>query len=231
MICINCNYEHDEKFCPNCGERAAVPAITLASISNDLFSTLIQMNKGFLYNVKQLFLNPNKIVSDYIRGKRKNIYNPISFLVLMVTIYLIVDSLIKTSGNASGLKSDNYTVGLEAGRFIRTNFKYFWILSIIWLSFSTKLVFRKYNFAEHLAINSFVIGQATLIGLVGLVVFRIPVILDPFVYIFIIWLLSQIFKKKNSPMEIVVKSFSATLLFFLQLILIAFLVVIIKMYV
>ena len=186
------------------------------------------MNKGFLFNVKHLFLNPNKTVTEYINGRRKNIFNPISFLVIAVTTYLIADALIEVNYAGNGSNSPVNSIGQEAGKFIKFYFKYFWVLSIIWLSFSTKLIFGKYNFAEHLAINSFIVGQSTLIGLVSFIITKIGLLFNPLVYLSIIWMTYQIFKTKNKDVNIFFKSVRATFLFFVQLGLIAFLIGLIR---
>ncbi|NBC07825.1 MAG: DUF3667 domain-containing protein [Bacteroidetes bacterium] len=149
MTCINCNTEHSSPFCPQCGEKAGVPTITFRSVFRDGLSTLTNMDKGFLYNVKNLLLRPQATVEAYIEGRRKGIFNPISFLVLAVTLYLLVDAYVGAEGvSRDGYSGKVYEVGLEAGRFVRVYFKYFWILSVAWMSFSTKLIFGKYNLAE-----------------------------------------------------------------------------------
>jgi len=222
MICINCNFENniENKFCPNCGEKSEISKITFNSIFVGGFSTITNMDKGFLFNVKNLFLNPNKTVKDYINGKRKNILNPISFLIITITIYLIADSIIQDEIEIDKIDSKVYSVGYEAGKFMRLYFKYFWILSIICLGFSTKLVFKKYNYAEHLAINSFVLGQSTLIGLIIFVMTKNSLLFNPFVYISIIWMTYKIFKTKNKDLNVFLQSFFSTILFFIQLVII-----------
>lgn len=217
MICINCDNEHDSKFCPNCGEKASVPKITFSSIFNDGFSTITNMDKGFLFNVKNLFYKPNEMVNAYINGKRKGVFNPISFLIIAITIYLITESLIPSTTETSTIDSNITSIGYRTGYFIRRYFKYFWIFSVVWLSVATKLIFGEYNFAEHLAINSFVIGQATLVGLISFLATKFMLLFNPFVYLTIIWMTYQIFKKKNNDLAIFSQSLSAVVLFFSQL--------------
>ena len=185
MICISCNEEHDGNFCPNCGEKAQVPKITFRSILNDAARTVTNMDKGFLFNIKNLFFAPKTVVIDYLQGKRKKIFNPISFLIISVTIYIIGESFFKVQGESTPIDSKIYSIGYEAGKFIQSYFKYFWILSIIWLSISTRLIFGKYNFAEHLAINAFVVGQTTLVGLIWFLIFRTSLFFNPIVYFMI----------------------------------------------
>lgn len=228
MICINCNYEHDEKFCPNCGEKAAVPKITFRSMFRAALSTITNMDKGFLYNIKHLFSEPDKIVRDYLNGKRKGILNPISFLIISVTIYLIVDSLIIINLEFDHDSSKIYSYGYEAGRFIKLHFKYFWILSVIWLSLTTRFFYRKYNYAEHLAINALVIGQSTLVGLLGFLLLKIALLFNPLVYLSIAWLLYHIHKRKKKDFEAFLLSFSSTILFFVLLVILVILIGVVR---
>ena len=73
MKCISCELNHNEQYCPNCGERNGVERITISTILGSTFSTITNMDKGFLFNLKSLFLKPRKITTDYISGKRKGI--------------------------------------------------------------------------------------------------------------------------------------------------------------
>lgn len=232
MICVSCNNEHNDKYCPNCGEKNGIKKITLASIIEDAFSSVTNMDRGFLYNIKALILKPQKLITDYILGKRRGILNPISFLIFSVTIYLIVISVFETPKELneinSNTKSSLEKVTNEVGTFIRTNIKYFWILSIIPLGLSLKLAFNKYNYLEHLAISSFVIGQATLAAVISHLLFKIPLIFDPIVYLSILWLIYKIFKNKRNKTESFLISFAILFVFVVQLSLIIGMMVIIK---
>lgn len=228
MICINCGHEHNSNFCPNCGQKAGVPRITFSSIFGNGLATITNMNQGFLFNVKHLFLNPKSIVNDFIKGKRKNIFNPISFLIVIVTVYLIIDSIIVVKVTVPNTKAKAFTIGYEAGRFLKFYSKYFWILSIVWLSISTKLVFGKFNYAEHLAINAFVMGQSTLVGLVAFIITKSVLLFNPLIYISIIWITYKVFKQKKRDVNIFIQSFASTLLFFIQLIVMVVLIGVIR---
>ena len=228
MVCINCRNEHNYKFCPDCGEKSELQKITFSSLLNDGFTSITNMDQGFLFNIKNLIINPNKIVNDYINGKRKHIFNPVSFLIITITIYLIGESLFQNSVVKKNINSKIYAIGYETGIFIFHYIKYFWILSIIWLSLASKAIFSERNYAEHLAINSFVLGQSTLFGLFGYAIFRVPLIFNPFIYILITWMTYQIFKTEDNEMNTLFKSVASTFLFFIQLILITLLIGIIR---
>ena len=224
MICVSCQHEHDENFCPNCGERNGIKKITLASLIEDSLTSLTDMDKGFLFNIKSLISKPQKIAEGYISGKRKGILNPISFLIVSISIYLIVIAIFKIPKDLSEINRIPETtyekLGYVLGKFIRGNLKFFWIFSIVPLGLSLKLIFKRFNYWEHLAIGSFVIGQATLIAIVSYLVFRFPLIFDPVVYLAILWLIFKIYKDENNKKDIYILSFSALFLFIILLILI-----------
>ena len=54
MICLSCDNDHNENFCPDCGEKSGVKKITFSSTIEDALSGLINMDRGFLFNLKSL---------------------------------------------------------------------------------------------------------------------------------------------------------------------------------
>lgn len=153
----------------------------------------------------------------YLQGRRKYIYNPAAFLIISATLYLLAESLLGFKREKLSIDSTAYSLGYEAGQFVREYFKYFWVLSVVWLTTSTKLVFGRYHFAEHLAINAFVIGQGTLMALIGYLVFRVPLLFNPVFYLILVWLLYAIFGQDQRKIPTLLKSVGTALLFFLQL--------------
>ena len=74
MICPSCNNEHDENFCPACGQKNGIKKNTVTSILEDSFFSFTEIDKGSLFNLKSLLLKPQEITNDYIRGKRKDVF-------------------------------------------------------------------------------------------------------------------------------------------------------------
>ena len=190
-------------------------------------STVTNMDKGFLFNVKNLIFEPKKMMSDYIGGKRKGILNPISFLIIAVSLYLLVDVFIESPQIERDRKITSakmYEIGQEAGGFMKIYVKLIWILSIFLLSATTKLLFKKHNYAERLAISSFVIGQATLVALIGLVAFNWMLVVNPIAYLIIGLLVYQYFKKGKDKLLDFFFPIFCVLLFFIQLFVIMMLI-------
>ncbi|MCI4669569.1 MAG: DUF3667 domain-containing protein [Bacteroidia bacterium] len=221
MKCVNCGNEVEGNFCSHCGQATEVPPITFSSMFSLAFSTLTNLDRGFGYNLKQLFTQTKEFIEGYIKGKRKGILNPISFLIISISLYLIVDTLVIIKRETSELNSVSYSIGYEAGTFLKNNLKYFWILSVVWMSAINSLIWRRFNMAEQLAINSFILGQSTLLGLIGLIFFKFPIIFDPLIYICMVWMTYQVHKQKNRDYNAIVQAIGSIILFFLVAIMIS----------
>ncbi|OSY87995.1 hypothetical protein WH52_08145 [Tenacibaculum holothuriorum] len=174
------------------------------------------MDKGLLLNMKLMFINPQKFIHSYIKGKRKNILNPISFLILSITIYLIIEAFFKVSkskipsnANFQSIQSTAY----NGGKVFRAYFNYFWILFIIPLSGITRMLFKRYSYPEHLVINAVVMGQATLLCSISYILSKRPLMFDPVLYITLAVLIFRIFNRKNNTFETISLTL-ITLLFF-----------------
>ena len=82
MICKNCDASFDSKFCPNCGQKADIHAITVKHVLHDFLHAFTHADKGFLMLAKELLTKPGIIAREYVEGKRKKYFNPLSFLVI-----------------------------------------------------------------------------------------------------------------------------------------------------
>lgn len=231
IVCISCGHEHTEKFCPNCGEKSDVEKITLSSIFKSAISTLIDMDRGFLYNLKYLLINPKKLTEDYINGKRKGIFNPISFLLVAVTVYLLIETNFKPIRIQSGRDINNtelYNLSYQAGKIIREYFRYFWVLCVFPYAMLTKLFFKRFNYLEHVANGAFIFGIATIVGTICYGILKTPLIFNPFLYATLYWLTYRVYKNDKFKTEALVMTFVILLLFVIILLFSIFLIGYIK---
>ncbi|WP_299433990.1 DUF3667 domain-containing protein [uncultured Aquimarina sp.] len=210
--CLNCKTSYNGNFCPECGQKSTIEKITFSFLVSDFLSRFLDLDKGFLYNLKHLTLSPKNTILNYINGQRKHVFNPISYSFIAITLFLLIQSqfdIINISGSnfIDTEKSTTYKFSYEAGQIIGHYIKYFWLLNILFLSLFTKLFFSKLSFLEHLAMNSFIIGHATIFGIFSFLVLRIPIVFDPLVFIYIIFLLFKVFKEKGERFEKIIASF------------------------
>lgn len=171
MICKNCAAIVETKFCPECGQKAELHRISIGHLLHDVIHAVTHADKGFLLLVKQLLIHPGTIAKEYVEGKRKKYFNPLTFLVISSAIlaYLshktgYLDSLSMGSNRAGGgemslLWKETFQVSRTAGKELTL------ILMGPLFAFITWMLFlrSKYNYAENFVLHSYLLGEAALV--------------------------------------------------------------------
>lgn len=169
MICKNCGHTVTGKYCSNCGQKASVDKLNLSSFSTEISDGVFNMNKGLFYTIKELFTRPGHTIREFLEGKRKNHFKPLTFVLTLSTVYLVITRL---SDNDTWLKEiimgyfesrdrfDNIVALPPMMKWISSNFAYSNLLLLPLFSLSSYFCFRKYgkNYLEHIVLNSFISG-------------------------------------------------------------------------
>ncbi len=225
--CIACGYNHKENYCPNCGEVATLRKISFKSVVEESFSTFINMDKGYMYNLRGLTFSPKLFIQEYLSGRRRGIFNPISYLIISISLYLIFENLFpveKPPISTEGMQDTIFfKVGYEAGTIITEYFKFFWFISIFLLALPSYLIYSNKNYAEHVTIASFIIGHATLLVAFLSPLFRIPLIFNYVLYAFIFILYYRFYKTPEDNLGSFIISFLVVIVFFVELFLLTIL--------
>jgi hypothetical protein len=172
MICANCSGTVDTNFCPTCGQKINIHRISLGHVLHEGVHSITHADKGFLLLVKELITRPGFVAREYIAGKRKRYFNPLSYLVITsallayfgsVTGYM--DKLTGGGANRAGGRplSDEWR---EVYHIAATSGKWLTLLLIAPLfAFLSWLFFikKKYNYAENFVLHAFIMGEATLL--------------------------------------------------------------------
>lgn len=170
MNCKNCGQLNQGSYCSHCGQKATVGKITLASLLDELSTTLFQVDRGFFFTMKELFWRPGTTLNDYLIGKRKQHFKPITYLLTLSTIYFLISS---ASGQATWM--DDLITGFSTGAsendqadkipgiiiWFAKNYAYTTLLLLPVFSLASYLSFRGWGktFLEHFVINSYITGQ------------------------------------------------------------------------
>ena len=225
MKCRHCEHENPGTYCAQCGEKFDVPQISLKNLTEHLISSLTSANKGLLYNFLKLSTQPKAFIEGYLNGKRKGIFNPFSYLLLSITIFLILDHWALDARASAFEKESTSSLAYHAGKFLGEYIKYFWVGGAIFLGLASSIFFSAYNLAEHFTIGAFVLGHATFFSLVALLLFDWWLIIsNPLVYLVIFLMLYAIYRKKHVDLSTILKVWISLLIFFLQFLVLAFIV-------
>ncbi|HEY3405505.1 MAG TPA: DUF3667 domain-containing protein [Ohtaekwangia sp.] len=159
MICKNCGATIDTKFCPDCGQKAETHRITIGHLAHEFFHVMTHADKGILFLIKELIRRPGFVVKEFLEGRRKKYFNPISFIVITSALGAIASF---KSGYYSALGRVQTGQASEASEIAASNSKLLGLFLIVpiysllsWLFFWRP----RYNFAEHVVLQSYAIGM------------------------------------------------------------------------
>lgn len=174
--CKNCKTEIDSKFCPVCGQNSETHRVTVGYVLHESFHSITHADKGFLMLAKQLMTRPGHIAREYVEGRRKTYFNPLTYLILTSAIFYYVGTttgyLDSLSGGGGATNRRMPELMAETFELSQTSGKWLTILLIAPLCAALTSVFfigKKFNYAEHFILHAFILGQAGLLRLVILI--------------------------------------------------------------
>ncbi len=178
--CKNCQHEFDGNFCSQCGQKVITRRLTISMALSNFFSTFFNLERGFIYTIKMMFVNPGKVVREYISGNTIKYTNPFRYILVIATLSTL---LTVSSGVYDETTSQmNHLMGMDqldpieqAGQLkvqeqiatvMKKYLSFVLILLTPFFSLATYLLIRrKLNYAEHFVMNVYSVGQTTIIGI------------------------------------------------------------------
>ena len=86
IVCQNCGFEGNEKFCSKCGQVLEAKRISLPHLIHEVIHTFTHLEKGYLYTMKELALRPGTMQKNYLSGLRLNYQKPFPLSTICGTI-------------------------------------------------------------------------------------------------------------------------------------------------
>ena len=212
MICQNCHNEFEGNFCNHCGQSAQVKRLDVTYLFKELPNSIFQLNRGFLFTAKEMLVRPGHAIRAFIEGRRKPYYQPVAFLLIVSTIYILVnfwlgvntvfeDFLLGFESGAQGVEND---VGDSAVRKWFSKYQAYAPLFVLPVfSVASFLAFRKskYNYVEHVVLNVYITAQQFIIFLLfsfflsqGDIIVLLQIVVG---IAFVFWTYFQFFKEKK----------------------------------
>lgn len=182
--CADCGRAVDgpaQKFCPSCGQPTPVHRIDWHFMAHELEHSVLHMDRGILYSLKELMLRPGRLMRDYLEGRRARQAKP--FLLLMVSAAAVVllgkllldGNVVETVVQAGAMP----TVGADAdaqavqaaalqaqavvGAWMNRNFALFTLLLIPLQALALRIAFigtGRLNYPEWMVVTAFLTVQA-----------------------------------------------------------------------
>lgn len=227
-VCANCSVVYEGLFCNNCGQSCHTEKFTYKSVIKNFFGGLTNIDQGFFFSIKELFIRPGYMVRDYIGGRRVLYFRPLQMLFVLGAIYMLMVQAIDPASLKEAPVSVAKELELEWGGrnllkwvtdspfiqsvygVIKTLFSSNKALEIVctlpFLALATQWAFRKrvnkvhYNLVELFFVRTYAASQLLIVSMIML----------PFTgdaskgtpwwldFIFSVWIYSQLFNTKLS---------------------------------
>ena len=142
-ICRSCGTEVNMKFCPNCGEPAKLKRINGHYIIHEI-EHVLHFERGILYTIKELFINPGRSMRTYIYENRSRLVKPIIFIIVTSIIYTVISHYFHIEEEyvqVKGLPKDFASVKILM--WMRENYGYMNILTGGFIALWLKVFFKK----------------------------------------------------------------------------------------
>nr|WP_320059460.1 DUF3667 domain-containing protein [uncultured Bacteroides sp.] len=88
--CNNCHIEFEGNYCSNCGQSRSASRFTYKSVIKSIFHSLSHIDGSFFSTIKELFIRPGYMISDYIAGRRVIYFPPIQMLFILGALYMLL---------------------------------------------------------------------------------------------------------------------------------------------
>tara|TARA_R110001632_G_scaffold6324_1_gene25716 strand:+ start:55076 stop:55957 length:882 start_codon:yes stop_codon:yes gene_type:complete len=215
MECKNCkNSLRDiDGFCSSCGARIIDERISLRFLFNEFLDKVLSVDNKLLKTFLHLFKKPEVVIDGFINGVRKKYYNPVSYLLVSITLsgiylYFLKDVAFEAIGASSDPNNPfaneefmknifNFTADYQA-LFTVANIPVYGFIS--WLVFFNK---KKYNFYEHLIIYLYAASQTAVLSFLIVVPFYfidkeisgiLTLVMSVFTLVYFAYVLVRLFK-------------------------------------
>ena len=188
--CINCALAvagPGQKFCPGCGQPTPAHRIDWHFLGHELEHSVLHMDRGILYSLRQLMLRPGRLMRDYIDGRRGNHVKPLLLIMVSAAAVVLLNRFCAggmlrdavTPVGAAGSLEPGLTASAAAARYIiasqtvagwvDAHFAAFTLALLPLEAWVLRLVFGRYgrlNYPEWLVVTALLTVQVFVIWMV-----------------------------------------------------------------
>jgi len=174
MNCKNCKNRVVGKYCSNCGQKSTIDRINFTNVLNEVSESLFQINRGFFYTIRELFVRPGSSLNEYLTGKRKSHFKPFAYVLTLSTVYFLITQITNQNtwmddtitGWMNGVSGQNSEFEMpNIANWFAKNYAYSSLLLLPVFSLASYISFRKFgkNYLEHIVVNSYITGHQAII--------------------------------------------------------------------
>lgn len=180
--CQNCGspLASDQNYCARCGQKSDVARLTLEHLFHDLVRALTHVDRSVLSLLWPLLVRPGYVARDYVAGKRKRYFAPLSWLVVIVGV---VSAEVAISGFHVVITNTSNPLGDLLQRHVNVAF----LIQVPVLTLSCRLLFWRsgLNSAEFLVLAAYAMSIRTVFY--GVVLVPLTLVFQPSQTVLVVW--------------------------------------------
>ncbi|HEX8394996.1 MAG TPA: DUF3667 domain-containing protein [Longimicrobium sp.] len=161
--CVNCGVARAGRFCADCGQPATDGRLTVRGVAANVFSSVVDVDRGLLHTVVGLTVRPGQVVRDYLGGRTVPYTGPGRYFAILVTLVVLV---YVQGGPAAELARLSGASG-QAGalQFLQTHMNLLIAVNVPFSALATRVVYRRsgLNYAEHIVYNLYTAAHQSLL--------------------------------------------------------------------
>ena len=168
VACLNCSNLVADHFCGHCGQQAHTHRLTLGHFLHEIPHTILHVDKGLFYTSKEMALRPAAALRHFLAGQRIRRFKPLAYVLLLAGLSSFLYAALhlhtyNPNDPAAGPASRQMQEYMSTG-----SSKYMSWFMVGTLPLTAALAWAmlrraRFNYAECLVINAYLIGTATLI--------------------------------------------------------------------
>lgn len=186
--CANCARAIDgpgQKFCPACGQPTPAHRIDWHFLGHELEHSVLHMDRGVLYSLKELMLRPGHLMRAYLDGQRAKQVKPLLLIMMSAAVVVLLSKYLSggdvlggvaaTTNHAEDLSGPLATVSRSIGDWMNAYFAMATLLLLPFEAAAFRLAFHRVgalNYPEWLVITAFLTVQTFVFWSIALLVQR-----------------------------------------------------------
>lgn len=188
QLCRNCGLPTEGLYCANCGQRNNVERLKWATLADGFVSSFVgdgaigekrsNVRYGFLLTIWSIVFRPRQTIGEYLEGRRRKYFNPVTILLLLSGFYALVSvffGIVDDAPKTSDIAFIEYLRGVIA--YCSSHPATWYLLLLPFTALAYKWIFR--NISDLRYIEYMYVGIFVAIFSVALLFMRMPFELWP----------------------------------------------------
>jgi hypothetical protein len=218
-FCKNCGEKVVGSYCSHCGQKTEEQRISFHYISHEVLHFFTHFEKGFLFTSWNMLAKPGKVVTDFVKGKRKIYQPPVSFFLIWITMYLLLLYIVeKIFGENVVIDYKEYFGPSSTTKFAISHLSFVLVVVIPFqaLYFYLLVARKKYNYFESFVVAIYFLGTIvvlqSLFVILAIIIHLITgatvaiIYSDSLKIIYLVWAITdtiKLFRVKNRVIRVV----------------------------